>query len=466
MRRSRHVAVIVAVAAIHAALFIRYQQPDWNTYWTDQNGYMRLGHVLADTGRFTRYPDYQRFVPEGNRTPGYPIFLAAVEMFFGQSHLAIAIAHAALFAIICGLVYTIGLTVSTHGVAFAAGLATALYPPLPYYGALALTEVFTAFLVTLGMAVWLRAQRTGGTLSLAASGVIFAWTALTRPIFQYLPLFLLAGAVLSAGRDERGRRLRSGGVMIAACLVTLMPWIAYNVANFHTLTFTPSGGVGRVLFEGTWQAALPGRIEAALTDIADKTADPAALDERVRQFAAGQRMPAEPMIQYVHQWQDIRRIWTEPQDPWDRTFARIAADREYLRVGLENLRAHPVRHLWRRATRGPVLLWAAEIPVRYSDINALPPLLVRAIWGLQVVLMGLAIWGLIVLWRRDLRTEASAFAALLLYITCVHTPLYTEARYSLPAKPIVLLLAVIGVHGLWRGASKRQSARTPVTDGM
>ena len=38
--------------------------PDWATEWTDQNGYMMLGRALADTGRFTRYPDYPRFVPE------------------------------------------------------------------------------------------------------------------------------------------------------------------------------------------------------------------------------------------------------------------------------------------------------------------------------------------------------------------------------------------------------------------
>ena len=450
MRRARAVAVIVAVAAIHAALFIRYQQPDWNTHWTDQIGYMGLGHVLAETGRFTAYPDYPRFVPESNRTPGYPLFLAAVEKVVGRSHLAIAIVNAALFAIICGLVYTIGRTVSTGGVAFAAGLATALYPPLPYYGALALTEVFTTFLVTLGMALWLRAQRRGGTRWLIGAGAVFAWTALTRPAFQYLPVFLLAGAVLSAGRSERLRLLQRSGVMIAAFIVTLTPWFAYNFAYFRTLTFTPAGGIGRVLFEGTWQAALPGRIEAALTEIADKTADRGALDEKVRRFAAEVRMPAEPMLQYVHQWQDIRRIWTEPQDPWERTFARIAADHEYLRVGLENVRAHPIRHVWRRATRGPVLLWAAEIPVRSSDINALPPLVIRAIWALQVVLMGLAILGLLALWRRDLRTETYAFAALLLYISCVHVPLYTEARYSLPAKPVVLLLAVIGVHRLER----------------
>jgi hypothetical protein len=64
--------------------------------------------------------------------------------------------------------------------------------------------------------------------------------------------------------------------------------------------------------------------------------------------------------------------------------------------------------------------------------------------------MAVAIFGLIVLWRRDLKIETCAFAALLLYITCVHTPLYTEARYSLPAKPIVLLLASVGVQGLSR----------------
>src|SRR6185295_14730696 len=246
MPRARAVAVIVAAAAIHAALFIRYQQPDWVTHWTDQNGYIGLGHVLAETGRYTPYPDSPRFVPESNRTPGYPLFLAAVDTFVGHSHLAIAIAHAALFAIICGLVYAIGLTISTSGVAFAAGLAVAAYPPLPYYGALALTEVFTTFLVTLGMAIWLRAQRTGATRRLVAAGAIFAWTALTRPAFQYLPVFLLAAAVLSAGREQRMRRLQQSGVMIAAFVVTLMPWIAYNVVYFRTLTFTPAGGVGRV----------------------------------------------------------------------------------------------------------------------------------------------------------------------------------------------------------------------------
>jgi len=462
MTRLRARLIIVAIAAVHAALFIRYQQPDWNTQWTDQNGYLRLGHVLAATGRFTRFPDHPVFVPEAIRTPGYPAFLAALDLAFGQSHLVIAVAQAVLFAAICVLVFAIGRMVASDGVAFAAGLAAALYPPLPYFGALALTEVFTTFLVTLGMLLWLVGLRQRATGKLVISGAIFAWTALTRPTFQYLPAFLVAAAWLAAPRAERAHRIRGGLAMIAAFVAVLTPWLGYNVAHFRMLTFTPAGGIGRVLFEGTWQVALPGRVETALTDMADKTGDRSALDAKVHVLAAESRLPAEPMLQYVHQWQDIRKIWTEPQDPWDRTFARIAADREYLRVGLANVREHPVRHLWRRMTRGPVLLWATEIPVRYSDINTLAPFAVRAIWVPQVALMGVAAWGLIVLWRRGLRTEAGAFAALLLYITAVHTPLYTEARYSLPAKPVVLLLAVIAVTDvLPRRLARRQPDRTP-----
>ena len=42
----------------------------------------------------------------------------------------------------------------------------------------------------------------------------------------------------------------------------------------------------------------------------------------------------------------------------------------------------------------------------------------------------------------------TAIAALVLYVTAVHTPLYAEARYSLPAKPMILLLATVAVADL------------------
>ena len=148
-------AILTLVALAHATFYIIYQRPDWATEWTDQNGYALLGRVLADTGRFTRYPNLPRFVPEVIRTPGYPLFVAAIDRVIGQGHLAVAIAQALVFAAICLLVYALALRVVNDRIAFAAALFTALYPPLPYFAALTLTEVFTTFLVTLGVYLWL-----------------------------------------------------------------------------------------------------------------------------------------------------------------------------------------------------------------------------------------------------------------------------------------------------------------------
>ena len=55
----RALILITLVAIAHGLFFIWYQRPDWHTqsHWTDQVGYRRLGQALADTGRFTKFPD-------------------------------------------------------------------------------------------------------------------------------------------------------------------------------------------------------------------------------------------------------------------------------------------------------------------------------------------------------------------------------------------------------------------------
>ena len=57
----------------------------------------------------------------------------------------------------------------------------------------------------------------------------------------------------------------------------------------------------------------------------------------------------------------------------------------------------------------------------------------------------LAVAGLVVLARSGRLAEACLLAAPIVYITAVHFPLLTEARQSLPAQPIVVLLAMVGV---------------------
>jgi hypothetical protein len=227
--------------------------------------------------------------------------------------------------------------------------------------------------------------------------------------------------------------------------VTLAPWFAYNYVNLGKLTLSPAGGVGRGTWEAAWQGRWPGRTQAALTEAATEGKTRDEIDTRIRAIAAETGGDAALMLTYAHEWRDIHDLWDTPTDPVERTRARIAADQAYLDAGMKHIREDPVGHVIRRLTRGPFVLWAAEIPIRYSLINSMPPLVIRAIWLAQVVLLLLAAAGAVHLYRTGRQLEAALLVLPLIYVTGVHLPLLCEARQSLPVKPIVLVLAAIGV---------------------
>ena len=152
----------------------------------------------------------------------------------------------------------------------------------------------------------------------------------------------------------------------------MLPWFMYNYATLGRITLSPAGGIGRGLWEGSWQATWSGRLQNELTHLADDIDDRAELDRRVEAIAAREHLPAGPMLEYVHQWEDIRRIWTEPVDSYERAQTRVRADQEYLRVAIQNIRRDPLSHHVKRLARGVFVLWAGEIPFRYSEINQLP----------------------------------------------------------------------------------------------
>jgi 4-amino-4-deoxy-L-arabinose transferase-like glycosyltransferase len=443
----RALFIIALVALVHAAIFAVYQRPEWGTSWEDQVGYQRLGHVLATTGAFTRNPDARPFAPETIRTPGYPLFVAAVYRLAGESHAAVAAAQALLFALLTLVTFALTARLATGRVALAAAAFTALFAPIPYYGALVLTEVLCTVLVTIGMWLSLRAVQEHRTADQMLTGVFFGFATLTRPNFVLLPVAIAGSiALVEFWRGDR-RRVSTWGWMLAAFAIVLAPWIAYNVVYVHRWTISPAGGLGRATWEASWQGTWPGRVQADLTRLAEThiTDDDQHLDRRVLSFAAANDSAPEPMLRYVHQWRDIRRIWDTPTDPRERSLMRVAADDEYWRVGLENIRQDRVGHVLRRITIGTFVLWAAEIPIRYSHINTSSRLLIRGFWFIQAVAMALALLGLVlVAWRRGLLL-AAPLAALLAYITAVHVPMLAEARYSLPAKPVVLALAAIAL---------------------
>lgn len=437
---------IALIALAHSALFIIYQRPDWEVAWPDQGGYKQLAAAMAKTGDFTRYPDSDVFIPEVIRTPGYPAFVAVIYTIFGERTLPVAIAQAFVFALICLIVYAIAKRVADARTATLAAFMTALFPPLPYYGALVLTELWTTFVLSLAFLACLRAMQRDRFGDFILAGVLFSATTIVRPAFVLLP-FGLAVAMPLVVKSERNRARRIGqwGALAVAAALTLAPWFTYNYVNVGRFTLSPAGGIGRGLWEGTWQGRWPGRAHNDLTHIAEVTTDRAELDTRVREVAAREGIAPDGMLDYVHEWQDIRRIWETPTDPMERARARDIADQEYFRAAIEHIRSDLPGWMWRHTVRNGLILWATEIPIRYTDINSFNPLIIRAIWLLQVVLLLIAAAGIVVLFRRRRYAEAALFTLLLLYVTGVHLPLLCEMRQSLPAKPLVLILAAIAI---------------------
>lgn len=438
---------VVLIALAHAAFFIHYQQPDWEVAWSDQGGYKQLAAGMAKSGgEFTRYPDADVFIPEVIRTPGYPAFVAVIYRLFGERTMPVAIAQAFVFALICCIVFAITRHVANQRTATVAAVMTALFPPLPYYGALVLTEVWTTFVMVLAVLACLRAMRFDRFRDFILAGVLFSATTIVRPAFVLLPFGLaVAMPILVPSERARGRRIAQWGALAVAAAITLMPWFTYNYVYLGKFTLSPAGGVGRGLWEGTWQGRWSGRSAKDLTDIAEVTTDRAELDARVREIAAREGIAADGMLNYVHEWQDIRKIWETPTDPMERAKARVAADQEYYRAAIAHIQDDPAGWALRRITRGTFILWASDIPIRFTDINRLNPITIRAIWILQLLLLAIGMAGAIVLLRRGRYAETALLTLPLLYVTGVHVPLLCETRQSLPVKPLVLVLAAVAI---------------------
>src|SRR5262245_17442485 len=284
--------IVCVVAVIHGVFFLWYQSSDWTASWSDQDGYRRLGQVLAATGKFTRFPESPTFVPEVIRTPAYPIFVAVIYKVFGARQTAVALAQIGLFAIVCMLVFAIGRRVVPERVAWIAALATALFPRLLGAAAHRTSQGWTTLWLTVAMWLVIGAIDEPKPLLFVLIGIVCAIAALSRPVFVLFPFALAAvGLVVLpfvAARAERPGRpgrprpaLRHWAAMLSAFAIAMLPWFTYNYVTLGAFTLSPAGGIGRGIWEGSWQATWSGRLQNELTHLADDVEDRGELDRRV-----------------------------------------------------------------------------------------------------------------------------------------------------------------------------------------
>ncbi|MHB8754166.1 MAG: hypothetical protein ACYC92_04310 [Candidatus Acidiferrales bacterium] len=421
--------------------------------------YQQLAHNWLKHGVYG--PDILgRLTPVDMRTPGYPAFLAAIYMVFGESARAVMFAQAFVDVLTCVLVAAMAAVLapreSRRRVALAALWLAALCPFTANYTAVVLTETLTIFLSALAMLVLMEALRglrrreevvSHGEMSpnmrWLMGGIVVGFGTLVRP---ETPLILAAAGSVVVGccwRPQDWKKLvRTGLLMAVGLAMPLMPWAARNWRTLHTVQFlspryselpgefTPHGFYA---WTGTWLwrfgdvFLVPWNLNGAQINIRD-----------VRASAFDSSAERERVAKLLAEYNET----TEMTPQVDRGFAEIARERTArhpLRTYLEIpfLRAMA---MW-FTTRIEMLPLSGHLwPVHYWWENSEPEYCV----SLGLFLLGIAYAGMALAGTWRVRNDP---AALLLvayivirtaFLTTIETP---EPRYVLECFPAVFALA-------------------------
>lgn len=187
--------------------------------------------------------------PTTYRTPGFPLFLAAVFAVVGNSTLAARLALSVVGAATCVITGLIARELFGARAALVAGLIAATYPQLFINDAWLYSESLATFLFASSCLAVMRVVRRPPGWRWLGVGVLLGLTALTRPNGVYALGATLACVALTIARRRADWRR---GALVAALLVlgfvvVVGPWTARNAFVTHG-TFVPfSTGEGIVI---------------------------------------------------------------------------------------------------------------------------------------------------------------------------------------------------------------------------
>jgi hypothetical protein len=424
----------VLVAFLLTVAYAVYLQPEWEPVQDDQADFAQLAEGIASRGEFTRALPGDPFLAEPHRRPGYPLFVAAVCDTVGCGHWQVAIAQAALYAATVALTFVIA--VEVVGRPTTAAMLTALYLPIAYYAALELSEVLAAFLFMLALALYLRARVSGSAWALAcgaASGLL----ALTRPLFILLPLLFVGieGIAVLARRGAIGPAARLlAGVILGAALIEA-PFLVYSFVWFHSPLLSTSGTV-------LWAGYLQGKTSGSAADL-DRFKEAAlsgSEDSTVVDLGRAISLDAVESREAAGAFRDAA-IFEAAPDQRARVAAFVVLNQSLDDRALRLVAHDPVGYLLRGFTVRTPALWATDVPVRVSQVAALPLVVRIALFVFEFVLFAGAIGGAVLL-LRSRALGALVVTGAFVYVWFLSLPFLSEGRYAIPVRPVMAILLV------------------------
>jgi hypothetical protein len=374
--------------------------------------------------------DQAPYLPTIAKMPGYPAFVAVVYAVSGERPGAVVVAQFALVAVTALLVGALARRRFDAAVGACTAVLVALYPPLPAFAEHHLSEVLTCCLVAALLLAVERLERrvTDPAAALwrpaAAVGSLLGALVLVRQ-----SLALLAVAVVAAlwwtGRGAAfpvPNRRRAGAVVVVAAVAASVagPWMVRNVVvSGRFVPFGASSGFSRYVSAGQYRGDYANALRPS--DVADYVAE---IDRRLAVIDARLGPPVGSSAGMAE------GIGGGPA-------RELALD--------DALTAEADRQL-------AALTWTevvAAVPARVASLWAPLPSAgeARARWA---ALAGLVAAGVVLARRRG--GSHWTLWILAAYLTVLHLRFHVETRYSLPARPVLLVYAAVALVTGWRAA--------------
>jgi 4-amino-4-deoxy-L-arabinose transferase-like glycosyltransferase len=358
--------------------------------------------------------------PDAFRGPGYPLFLAGAIRLGGEGQGWYAITlhvQALLGAATVGLTMALASHWLQQRAALMAGLLMALWPHHIAATGAVLSEVLFGFMLVLALWLTVESTRRGNTVWAVAAGTAFGIAYLVNPIILLFPP--LAGLLLFRHGQNR-----------PALWLAMLPLVIAGAWGLRNATLTESPGqpsrVTLNFVEGSWPQYHAAHnfmdIDPVALQISRQiTAEEQLFGRSARQgFAAmTDRMKRDPA--YYASWYLFRKPWLL----WDWN----------IRIGWGDV-------YYQKITHSPL------------DVNSILRTMKLTLHFLNPLIFLLAFAASVAILSRELRSTtrkdpAFLVAALVslfcIYVTLMHNILQAEPRYSIPYRPMEILLAVSAI---------------------
>jgi 4-amino-4-deoxy-L-arabinose transferase-like glycosyltransferase len=461
IRRAYIILFVVSIltsgaSVVYFSILVRQaNNPIANTYpvsqGADAHEYGTLAKNMVEHGVFSQSLSVP-FIPDTNRTPGYPLFLAFFYKIFGSFY-PVLIAQVFIVFLTSVLIFKIGqqLVGDTWSLVVA---IVYMFDPNTFNGAsIAMTETLFVLIFLYILYLLFFSQMKNAYLKWGISGLLLAIAAYVRPVAIYLPIVIILGYFLfyyKKSLDPLRKQLVCIGIFLIAFFVVIFPWYVRNkevsgVWGFCSISAYNLFNYDASIFQASMTHQNVGDVRQELLTRAGLTDESMTKDLRyssVMEKVAFQVIFSDP-IHY-----GLYRVGTTV------SFFVSSGLHQYLQFTKDLVGNYA------RKPEPPLsqALATMSLPILIEVIENHGPLLLENLFWLIVTLtLFLGVW-------RSKNTQVSRLFVLIVLYFAITCPLSANARYRVPITPLMMLGSALTIQYFYEKYKSRPNKEATATD--